>query len=86
MFEAHLDGRNLTFRREADTFVDNETGSIWNILGKASEGAVAGNKLTPINHDNTFWFGWRSFKPDTKISQGLGTFAHYAGQDCPRAF
>ena len=72
VFEANLDGRKLTFRRDADTFVDNETGSAWNILGRATGGTLAGNQLTPIIHDNTFWFAWGSFKPDTMIYQGLG--------------
>ena len=72
VFEANLDGQKLTFRPEGDTFVDNETGSVWNILGKATGGPLAGNQLTPIIHDNTYWFAWGSFKPDTKIYQGLG--------------
>lgn len=72
VFDADLDGRKLTFRREADTFVDNETASVWNILGKAISGPLSGNQLSAVIHDNTFWFAWGSFKPETKIYQGLG--------------
>ena len=72
VFESNLDGQKLTFRSEDDTFVDNETGSVWNILGKATGGPLSGKNLTSIIHDNTFWFAWGSFKPDTKIYQGLG--------------
>ncbi len=72
VFEAVLDGRALTFRPEGDTFVDIESGSVWDILGKATGGPLAGDTLTPIVHDNTFWFAWASFKPDTKIYQGSG--------------
>jgi hypothetical protein len=72
VFEAVLDGQALTFRSEGGTFVDNETGSVWNIVGKATEGPLAGKTLTPIVHDNTFWFAWGSFRPDTNIYQGLG--------------
>ena len=70
LFDADLDGRKLTFRADGDDFIDNETGSSWNILGKAIEGPSAGKKLTPIVHTNTFWFAVAAFKPDTKIYQG----------------
>ena len=72
VFEANLDGQKLTFRAEGDTFVDNETGSVWSILGKAIEGPLAGSKLTPIVHGNHFWFAWGAFKPDTRIYLGGG--------------
>ena len=70
VFKAHLDGRKLTFRPQGDSFVDNETGSVWNILGQATQGPLAGEVLTPIVHGNHFWFAWGAFKPDTKIYQG----------------
>ena len=69
IFEANLDDRKLTFRPSGDNFVDNETGTVWNILGQAIEGALAGSNLTPIVHANHFWFAWGAFKPDTKIYQ-----------------
>jgi hypothetical protein len=72
VFEANLDGRKLTFRAEGDTYVDNETGSTWSILGVATDGSLAGSKLTPIVYANHFWFAWGAFKPDTKIYQGAG--------------
>ena len=70
VFQTHLDGQKLTFRADGDSFVDNETGSVWNILGEAIEGPLAGKKLTPIVHANHFWFAWGAFKPDTKTYQG----------------
>ena len=72
LFNAKLDGRTLTFRFDGSNIVDNETGSTWNILGEATEGILAGQKLEPIVHTNTFWFAVSAFKPDTKIYQGLG--------------
>ena len=56
VFDPNLNGRKLTFRAMGDGFVDNETGSIWNILGQAGEGPLAGSNLTPIVHANHFWF------------------------------
>ena len=70
IFEAILDGRELTFRSEGDDFIDNETGSTWNILGQAIAGPLTGSALTPIVHGNHFWFAWGAFQPDTKIYQG----------------
>lgn len=72
VFEAELDGRKLTFSPQDDNFIDNETGSIWNILGQATEGPLAGQALTPIVHGNHFWFAWGAFKPNTSIYQGAG--------------
>jgi hypothetical protein len=70
VFEASLDGRKLTFSPQGENFVDNETGSVWNILGQATEGPLAGEALTPVVHGNHFWFAWGAFKPDTLIYQG----------------
>ena len=63
-------GRTLTFRADADGFVDDETGSRWNVLGKAVEGPLAGEELTPIVHGDHFWFAWAAFKPETRVFDG----------------
>jgi hypothetical protein len=70
VFDPHLDGRSLTFRRDGERIVDEETGSTWNILGQAVEGPLAGRQLQPIVHGDYFWFAWAAFKPDTLIYQG----------------
>jgi hypothetical protein len=67
VFDPLLDGRELTFRREGEQIVDEETGSIWNVLGQATEGPLAGQSLTPIVHGDHFWFAWAAFKPDTVV-------------------
>ena len=72
LFDAHMDGRKLTFRADDDSFMDNETESVWNILGQALEGPLAGKRLTPIVHANHFWFAWGLFKPDTLVYQDMG--------------
>ena len=72
VFEAVLDGQQLTFTAEGDTFTDAETGSTWNILGEAIDGPMTGERLTKIVHGEHFWFAWGAFKPDTLIYQGAG--------------
>ncbi len=67
VFDPHLNKQQLTFKREGNVFVDNETGSSWNILGHAIDGPLAGEQLTPIVHADHFWFSWAAFKPDTVI-------------------
>ncbi len=67
VFDPNLDGEKLRFRVEGEHFVDRETGSVWNILGEAIDGPLAGKKLTPIVHANHFWFTWAAFKPETTI-------------------
>lgn len=72
VFDPNLDGRKLTFRKEGDQIVDEETGSTWNILGQAIDGPLAGEELAPIVHGDHFWFSWAAFKPDTIIYQEGG--------------
>ncbi len=72
VFDPLLDGRMLTFRSEDERIVDDQTGSIWNILGHAVDGELAGEVLAPVVHANHFWFAWAAFNPDTLIYEGVG--------------
>jgi len=72
VFNPHVDDQRLTFRPDGDKFLDNETGSEWNILGEAIQGPLTGKKLTPILHGDHFWFAFGAFRPDTIIYQGSG--------------
>lgn len=67
VFEAHVGDRTLNFRAQGDVFVDEQTGSRWNIIGQAIEGPLRGKKLAPVVHANHFWFAWAAFKPGTTI-------------------
>ena len=67
VFRRVLDGRTLTFRRDGDAFVDDQTGSRWNLLGRAVAGAFLGSELEAVVHDNTLWFAWAAFKPETRV-------------------
>ncbi len=67
VFQSMLNGKEMTFKREERVFVDNETGSHWNITGKAVNGPLAGKQLKPIVHGNHFAFAWLVFKPNSQI-------------------
>ena len=70
VFDPLVDGEVLTFKAMGDDIVDEQTGSVWNIVGEAIRGPLAGTSLTPIVHANHFWFAWAAFKPETVIYQG----------------
>ena len=57
-FSRDLDGRTLTFEFQEDgqQFVDLETGSVWDALGRATSGPSAGAELEQLNTRRSFWF------------------------------
>lgn len=67
VFSRNLDGQELEFEWKNDSYIDKQTGSTWNILGKAISGELAGSSLKPLVHDNTLWFVWAAFKPETRV-------------------
>ena len=49
-------------------FRDHATGSTWDVLGNATAGPLAGARLTPVEHVDTFWFAWAAFLPETRVA------------------
>jgi hypothetical protein len=64
-----VDGRALTFQRDGEQLTDGETGSVWDLLGRAVDGPLTGVQLQPVVAINHFWFSWAAFKPETRIYQ-----------------
>lgn len=64
-----LDGQTLTFEFDGARLIDRESGSEWDVLGRAISGPLAGQTLTPVVAINHFWFSWAAFKPQTRIYQ-----------------
>ncbi|HEX8235730.1 MAG TPA: DUF3179 domain-containing protein [Abditibacteriaceae bacterium] len=67
-----LDGKTLTFeaRKQPNgqfATYDKETGSRWNLVGKAEAGPLAGKSLTRVDNHLSQWYGWAAFFPDTTI-------------------
>lgn len=67
VFDPVLDGERLHFESRGTGFVDRETGSTWNVLGRATAGPLQGAELEPYQHLDTFWFAWASFHLDTDV-------------------
>ena len=63
------DGETLTFSADAqDIITDEETGSRWNIFGRAVSGPLEGTQLTPVpGRIGQLWFSWAVYRPDTVV-------------------
>ena len=69
VYSPDLDGQMLTFHVEDGAIRDTQTGSEWDILGRAVEGSLSGRQLAPVISIDHFWFSWAAFKPETRIYQ-----------------
>ena len=67
-----IEGRDLAFEVEVSpdtplTFLDTETGSVWNVHGKAISGPLAGASLTFVPSLISEWYGWSAYHPETGL-------------------
>jgi hypothetical protein len=70
------DGTELSFQPDADDptrFRDAQTSSTWNLLGEATDGELAGTRLETVSRDDTYWFVWFAFQPDTRVATDATT-------------
>lgn len=66
-FYRTLNEQVLEFSFESGEITDKQTGSIWDISGKAVEGELKGEQLEPLIFGDYFAFAWLVFWPETKI-------------------
>ncbi len=66
VFDRRNRERILTFEYDG-AIRDRETGSVWDVTGRAISGPLTGMQLEPITHGNYFSFAWFAFKPDTRL-------------------
>ena len=70
-YRPRLDGERLTFSESDGKLVDAETGSVWDVSGRAVSGPKAGAQLEPVAEAYiAFWFAWAVFQPDVEIWNG----------------
>ena len=65
-------GRTLTFYRvdpagPLPEFRDAETGTLWDLLGRAVEGPLQGERLTQLPAYYSMWFAWSTYWPQTTV-------------------
>lgn len=68
VFVPVVDGNPLTFTSSGGDFIDDQTGSTWNLLGMAVAGPLVDRQLERVEHVDTFWFAWSAFRPDTAVA------------------
>lgn len=68
-FSPLVDDTVLTFVFDDQAIIDEQTGSTWDVFGKAVSGELSGSQLEPVVSVNHFWFSWAAFKPDTRVYQ-----------------
>ncbi|MGH2801353.1 MAG: DUF3179 domain-containing protein, partial [Thermoleophilaceae bacterium] len=69
VFERSSNARTLEFESGPDpgSFRDTQTGSTWDMRGRATAGPLAGRRLDQIPHDDQFWFALAAFFEDAEI-------------------
>ena len=66
-YDARIAGRELTFELFRGSIRDKQTGTQWNMLGKAIRGPLKGTQLESVDNGVHFAFAWLAFNPDAQI-------------------
>jgi hypothetical protein len=74
-YQRTLEGRVLLFARRDHHIVDNETGSEWDLFGRAIAGPLKGERLKSADSGVHFAFAWLAFNPGSEIYGVPGTAA-----------
>ena len=67
VFFRNVDGETLEFEYSDGEITDKQTGSTWNIAGKAVSGPMEGKQLETTIYGDYFAFAWLIFYPDAPI-------------------
>jgi len=67
-FDRRVGDRVLVFGcTETGDVHDRETGSVWNVMGEAVSGPLAGTQLVYVNSGVEEWYGFAAHHPDAEI-------------------
>ena len=69
VWQRQIDGREkpLSFKLQNGEIVDLQTGSTWNVLGKAIKGPLMDTQLGSLDSGVHFAFAWLAFNPQSDI-------------------
>jgi hypothetical protein len=70
VFDPRFDGRQLDFEVADGKIIDSETGSRWDLTGRATSGPLKGSRLEQRVSLDAFWFAWAAFVPFTEVWSG----------------
>jgi len=59
--------RTFDYREADQSFVDRETGSVWDTAGRATSGPLAESRLKQMGTRRSFWFSIASAFPDIEL-------------------
>ena len=59
----------MRFLSDGERIIDSETRSVWNLSGIAISGPLAGQRLKPLESQDSFAFAWFAFHPESDIYQ-----------------
>ncbi|MEX1994728.1 MAG: DUF3179 domain-containing protein [Steroidobacteraceae bacterium] len=66
-FSRDINGQSHDFVVRDGVLVDEQTGSKWDLFGRAVTGPLAGQQLRPVDGGVHFAFAWLAFNPETRI-------------------
>ena len=67
-FSRRIGDQLLAFEQTADGKIyDQNTGTRWNLMGEAIDGALAGHRLTYLPSGVEEWYVWAAYHPETTI-------------------
>ncbi len=66
-FKPLVDGKTLHFSSSNGSFVDKETGSLWNYEGLSITGPLNGKAMARYSPETSFWFSWAAYYPNSEI-------------------
>jgi hypothetical protein len=68
-YEQTAGGTMLTFEVRAGAITDTQTGSVWNLAGRAIAGPLKDTQLTPVPARTTWWFAIVATEPGITVYQ-----------------
>ena len=66
-YSRSLDGTVLTFKKSGNDIVDEQSGSIWTLFGRAVSGPLQGAQLERVDAGTNFAFAALAFRPEASI-------------------
>jgi hypothetical protein len=75
-FDRRLDDTTLTFEARPGGPADKETGSLWNVEGRAESGPLAGRQLRFVPSHVSEWYVWATNFPGIEIADGSRSAPH----------
>jgi len=67
VFDPRLAGHTLRFTPVGDAGFRDQTGTTWDVTGRAVDGPKRGSQLQALRHDEQFWFALAAFVPRARL-------------------